>query len=557
MSPRAAPLLLLYACTLQAAPCPDWPAERASGEIGALERRLAEWERAYHVEGRALVADELYDQSRERLAQWRGCFPALASVASAADDSPLLAAGGPLPSPVPQTGLFKLRDEAAVRAWMAAREELWIQPKVDGVAVTLVYRDGRLQQAISRGDGRSGRDWTARARLIQAIPQRLARRDELILQGELYWRAPGHVQARDGSDGLRGKAAGAMARGRLDAARAAQIGLFVWDWPNGPAGMAERLQGLRELGFADSVELTLPLRSPEEARRWRQRWYHEALPFASDGVVLRQGRRPPGTHWLAEPPNWAAAWKYSPRRALAEVRAVQFQIGRTGRITPLLQLQPVELDGRTLRRVGLGSLQRWRSLDIRPGDQVTVTLAGLTIPRLEAVAWRGQQRGALQPPDPAHYHTLSCWHPTPGCESQFAARLAWLSGKRGLALPGVGSGTWSKLRPQGLLDWLELQESELAARPGLGQRSAAALHQSLASARQRPFAQWLRALGLPPSGSAPLAGNWDELAARDAADWDAYAGVGPTRAAQLAAFFRHPEVLKLRERLRAAAVEGF
>ncbi len=553
MPRRIAPLFALFACAANAAPCPDWSAARAAGEISALERRIAEWDHAYHVDGRALVADELYDQSRELLGQWRACFPGH----DAAPGDPLRSAGGPVRHPVAQTGLAKLRDEAAVQAWMAGRDDLWVQPKVDGVAVTLLYRDGRLQQAISRGDGRSGQDWTTRVRALEAVPARLSRRQETILQGELYWRATGHIQARDGGNGLRGKAAGAMARHEANATETKRIGLFVWDWPNGPATMAERLRGLREMGFADSAELTLPVRTPEEAGQWRERWYRAELPFASDGVVLRQGDRPAGTGWIAQPPSWAAAWKYPTGQALAEVRAVQFQIGRTGRITPLLRLRPVELDGRRVSRVGLGSLQRWQALDIRPGDQVAVSLAGLTIPQVGDVVWRSEQRSALAVPDPAAHHLLSCWRPTPGCEGQFAARQQWLGGRRGLALPGVGAGTWEKLRLQGLLDWLELREDELAKRPGLGSRSAAALHRSFAGARQRPFQQWLGALGLPPSGSAPLQGDWDALASRDAADWDAYGGIGATRARQLVEFFRHEEVLRLREQLRQAGVAGF
>src|SRR5690554_7187642 len=88
-----------------------------------------------------------------------------------------------------------------------------------------------------------------------------------------------------------------------------------------------------------------------------------------------------GDGWLAEPPSWAVAWKHPPGEVLAEVRRVEFRIGRTGRITPLLHLHPMELEGRTVRRVSVGSLERWRELDIRPGDQVIVALAGLTIPR--------------------------------------------------------------------------------------------------------------------------------------------------------------------------------
>lgn len=545
--------LCLGASYLQAAPCPDWTTTQAHTEIRALLQRLSAWDRAYHVQGRALISDELYDQSRMRLTHWQTCYPALAQPLN----EPLQGAAGQRLHPAAQTGLNKLPDLAAAESWITERDDLWIQPKVDGVAVTLIYRDGALTQMISRGNGRTGQDWTTAARRIAAIAQRLPHHGELILHGELYWHLPGHVQQRDGGRNARSLVAGALARANLDDHTAAQIGLFIWDWPNGPASMPERLQGLRELGFEHSAELTLPLHSATAAQQHREHWYTHALPFASDGVVLRQGRRPEGRQWIAQPPSWAAAWKYPLRQALAEVRAVQFKIGRTGRITPLLHLLPVELDGRTIQRVSLGSLRRWQALDIRPGDQVTVSLAGLTIPHLTGVAWRSQTRAALSTPDPAAYHPLSCWHPTPGCREQFAARQLWLSGKQGLALPELAAGTWTKLQLTGLLDWLSLTEHELARRPGLSPDGAQKLSASFELARQRPFSQWLRALGLPPSGSAPLGSEWDRLAAHDTRDWQAYPGIGTTRAAQLQAFFQHPDVLQLREQLRAAGIEGF
>jgi DNA ligase (NAD+) len=278
-------------------------------------------------------------------------------------------------------------------------------------------------------------------------------------------------------------------------------------------------------------------------------------------VVLRQGTRPPAQRWHAKPPHWAAAWKYPLSQALAVVQAVDFRIGRSGRITPVLRLQPIKLDQRSIEYVSLGSLQRWRSLEIGPGDQVAIQLAGLTIPKLDSVVWRSQQRPAVEAPQPGDYHPLSCWRATPACTSQFRARLAWLSGKQGLALPGVGPGTWDKLlqaqQLDGLLDWLSLSAAQLGEVPDLGPRSASALKQSFTLARQRPFADWLHALGLPPSGAAPLADNWEELAQRSSAQWQRQPGIGPTRAAQLQAFFQHPEVRALREQLRAARVEGF
>ena len=538
------------------AACPPWSAEQAERELQALSAQLAEWDEAYHARGLSLVKDEVYDQARARLDEWRHCFDT-----STPSPSPLHAAAGPLRHPVAQTGLAKLSDEQAVRSWMAHRDGLWIQPKVDGVAVTLTYRNGTLQQAVSRGNGLAGQDWTHKVRALPAVPQRLPSTEEIILQGELYWHMPGHVQAKAGGGGARGRVAGAMASQSLDSQSAAQVGLFVWDWPNGPKSMTQRLEGLTTLGFPDSKQLTRAVERFDQAQQWRERWYRGSLPFASDGVVLRQGLRPESQRWKAEPPHWAAAWKYPLRTGLASVSAVEFRIGRSGRITPLLRLEPIQLDDRNISRVSLGSLKHWQALDVRPGDQVAITLAGLTIPRLEAVVWRSQERPSVIPPNPADYHALSCWQPEPGCEQQFLARLSWLSGKQGLDLPGVSAGTWQTLLAAGqlphLLAWLELDAERLQALPGFGEISAVKIASSLSQARQRPFTAWLRALGLPPSGEAFPAGNWATLAARSEAQWQAEPGIGAGRARQLRAFFTAPPVQLLAERLKSAGIAGF
>ncbi len=545
---------LLFSSSAWAA-CPDWPAQRANLEIAALARQLAHWDDAYHRQGQTLIADELYDQASANLQHWRDCFPG-----SDPDvHDPLATSSGRHPHPSAHTGLRKLADSAAAAAWIDSREDLWIQPKVDGVAVSLVYRHGQLQQLISRGDGRRGQDWSVHAHRLPAIPAHLPSPIDLVLQGELYWRLPAHIQRQSGSLGARSKVAGLMNRQKLTIEEAAGIGLFVWDWPAGPALMPQRLQQLAELGFADSQRFSQPIRSLEQAANWRERWYNSALPFATDGVVLRQGQRPAAARWQAEPPHWAVAWKYPVSQALAVVQAVDFRIGRSGRITPVLRVQPVRLDDRRIEYVSAGSLQRWQALDIRPGDQVAIRLSGLTIPALDSVLWRTQQRAELNVPDATAYHALSCWRATAACASQFRARLAWLSGKQGLALPGVGPGTWDKLlraqRLDGLLDWLHLSSEQLGSVPGLGPRSSAALQQSFRLARERPMQDWLRALGLP--SHVLLDADWDSLAQRSLADWQRQAGIGPRRATQLRAFFQHPEVQALRAQLRAAQIAGF
>lgn len=276
---------------------------------------------------------------------------------------------------------------------------------------------------------------------------------------------------------------------------------------------------------------------------------------------MRQGERPPVQRWRAQAPYWIAAWKYPYAQALAEVRTVNFNIGRSGRITPVLELKPVQLDDRKISRLSVGSLQRWQELDIRPGDQIALSLAGLTIPRLDSVVSRNIKRVDLKVPDPAAFHGLSCFELTPGCESQFRARLVWLSGKKGLALSGVGPGSWEKLinagQINGLIDWMTLDREQLVNIPGLGERSSAKLLGSLHSARQRPFATWLKAIGLPPAGNADLNRDWRELAARSVEQWQAEPGVGPGRAMQLVAFFQHPQMQALSEQLRANGIEGF
>ena len=546
--------LLLFSSPLWAT-CPDWSAPRAERELNALSRQLAEWDDAYHRLGQSPVADELYDQASVTLQHWRSCFPQPHSAAV----NPLASSTGPQPHPVAHTGLRKLPDKRAVAQWMANREELWIQPKVDGVAVSLVYHQGHLQQLISRGDGRQGQDWTQLAHQLPAIPAELPSALNLTLQGELYWRRPGHIQRQDGGQGARSKVAGLMSRKALSHEDAAGIGLFVWDWPDGPASMLERLQQLSALGFTDSATFSHPLRSVADASHWREQWYSSALPFATDGVVLRQAQRPQAARWQAEPPHWVVAWKYPVGQALAVVQAVDFRIGRSGRITPVLRVQPVKLDDRRIEYVSANSLQRWQALDIRPGDQVVIRLSGLTIPVLDSVFWHTQERAELPVPDARAYHALSCWQASAACASQFRARLAWLSGKQGLALPGVGPGTWEKLLQagmiNGLLDWLELTPEQLIRVPGLGPRSAAALQQSFQLARQRPQQAWLRALGVP--SQVPLNADWDTLARRSSADWQRQPGIGPQRAAQLTAFFQHPEVKALQAQLRAAQIAGF
>lgn len=519
--------------------CPDWDAAQAHQELAVLSGQLRAWDIAYHRDGIALVDDAIYDQARARDARLRECFPEQAGPPS----DPLAGTGGRVAAPVPQTGLAKLADEAAVEAWMAARghSDLWLQPKIDGVAVTLLYVDGVLRSAVSRGDGERGEDWSAKLAHVPAVPSQLrGAPSRVVLQGELAWHADGHVQARDGGGGLRARVAGALARNRLEAQVLERIHFFVWDWPDGPAEMPARLAGLAAFGFDEAVAFTVAVDGVDEVSAWRDHWYRTALPFATDGVVIRQGRRPAPAGWMARPPEWAAAWKYPPERALATVLGIDFSIGRTGRITPVLELEPVRLGDRRVRRVSLGSMGRWQEQDVRPGDQVALALAGLAVPRFDGVVMRAARRAGVTAPDPRLHGPLTCFRATPGCERQFLARLAWLSGAQGLSL-GVGPSTWQALIDAGsiadLADWIGLDAADLQG-AGLSPARAGRTAAAFTAARRRPFATWLRALGAP----GPTAG-----------DWPTYASAS----AEARTFAADAEVRSLVERLHGHGIPGF
>ncbi|HEX7817285.1 NAD-dependent DNA ligase LigB [Dyella sp.] len=555
--------LLCLACLgVAQAACPDWPVDKARRELALRRAHLERWNSAYRQDGTSPVDDEIYDQLLQHFETLRGCFPGVSSVAKQRG-----AAGRAL-APVVQTGLAKLRDVNAVADWIRSGDhnDLWVQPKADGVAVTLLYVDGRLVSATSRGDGVHGSDWTAALRDVAAVPRRLLHAPaRVVLQGELVWRLPGHVQVLAGSVGARAQVAGALARGSLDANAAGHIELFVWDWPDGPQDMPARLRGLKAMGFGRSVDLTHRVTSPDDVAQWRERWYRTALPFATDGIVLRQGHRPPSSTWKARPPAWAVAWKYPPSKAVATVTDVDFRRGRTGRIDAVLQLEPVVLGDRTVRRVLAGSLARWKTLDIRPGDQVAISLAGLTIPRLDGVIWRSPGRAHVSVPAMPPSDGLACLQYAPGCEGQFLARLVWLSGSDGLDLPGMGERRWKSLVDagliHGLLDWVDLDAAQLRVLPGVGQVRAQAMADAFSLARTRGFVAWMHALGAPPIDdrhwSQEDSSSWDMAAGMSEQAWLARPGVGRVRARQLVAFFTHPQVQGWAQRLREAHMEGF
>lgn len=549
--------LLMLWCGYGAAVCPVWPQAKAEKEIASLSAQIKRWDDAYWKQGVSDVNDDVYDQLNARLTQWQRCF------GSEPSEEKLPALTGSVKHPVAHTGVHKVTSKEELRQWMRARRNLWMQPKVDGVAVTLVYRDGNLTQAISRGDGLKGEDWTGKVRLIPSVPQTLTGTlANSVLQGELFWLSDNHIQRQMGGMNARAKVAGAMMR-QKDNALLSKIGVFIWAWPDGPKDMQTSLAELSQAGFTLSARYTLPAESVDGVEKQRAAWHETGLPFATDGIVVRSEDEPAGESWLPGEGNWVVAWKYSPVSQLAEVKNIQFSVGRTGKVSVVAGLEPVRLDDKQVRRVSLGSVGRWQRLDLTKGDQVLISLAGQGIPRLDKVVWRGTDRQKPRPPD-SQYHSLSCFYASPNCMEQFFARLTWLSSKQGLDIEGLGESGWRTLWQahhfEHIFSWLLLTQAQLQATPGFSAARGLALWHRFNQIREQPFIRWISAMGAPLSKSTLNAidgRSWQAMSQRSSADWQTLPGTGEEKARQIMNWMHAPQIDVLAKWLAEQHINGF
>lgn len=550
--------LLLLAAYPARALCPVWTPARAGEEIARLQRQLERWDEAYYRDGKSLVSDADYDTLLQRLKSWQRCFvPTRPSYASQ------LPASGRVAHPVAHTGVKKVRDKLALAYWMQDRRDLWVQPKIDGVAVTLVYEAGKLAALISRGDGLHGESWLAKAPYISAIPLKIeSDAPRVVLQGELFLKMTDHRQSRDGGKNARAQVAGAL-MSQSPGPLLADIGLFIWGWPDGPAAMTDRLRQLAGWGLDLAQTWSQSVRDEEEVAVWRDRWFNAPLPFATDGVVVHQTTRPAGQSWMPGEGDWAVAWKFEPPDVTSEVRSVDFTTGRTGNITVVLTLQPVALDDKIVRRVNIGSLRRWRTWDVIAGDQVAISLAGQGIPRLERVIWRVAKRDYPQPPDAESFTPLSCLSVTPACRQQLLARLSWLSQKSVLDIAGVQRSTWLRLLENRamshLFSWLTLTPDQIAQSSGISPTRAQQLWHRFNLTRQQPLRRWIGALGIPLPQRALNAlpdRTWNEVQQRDVQQWQALPGVGAILAQRIHTMLQDARIQKLIAFLRQQGIPG-
>ncbi|MFO9998918.1 NAD-dependent DNA ligase LigB [Escherichia sp. WS2328_2] len=537
--------------------CPAWSPARAQEEISRLQQQIKQWDDDYWKEGKSEVEDGVYDQLSARLTQWQRCF------GSEPRDVMMPPLNGAVMHPVAHTGVRKMVDKNALSLWMRERSDLWVQPKVDGVAVTLVYRDGKLNKAISRGNGLKGEDWTQKVSLISAVPQTVSGPlANSTLQGEIFLQREGHIQQQMGGINARAKVAGLMMR-QDDSDTLNSPGVFVWAWPDGPQLMSDRLKELATAGFTLTQTYTRAVKNADEVARVRNEWWKAELPFVTDGVVVRAAKEPESRHWLPGQAEWLVAWKYQPVAQVAEVKAIQFAVGKSGKISVVASLAPVMLDDKKVQRVNIGSVRRWQEWDIAPGDQILVSLAGQGIPRIDDVVWRGAERTKPTPPE-NRFNSLTCYFASDVCQEQFISRLVWLGAKQVLGLDGIGEAGWRALhqthRFEHIFSWLLLTPEQLQNTPGIAKSKSAQLWHQFNLARKQPFTRWVMAMGIPLTRAALNASDersWSQLLFSTEQFWQQLPGTGSGRARQVIEWKENAQIKKLGSWLAAQQITGF
>ncbi len=537
--------------------CPAWSPARAQEEISRLQQQIKQWDDDYWKEGKSEVEDGVYDQLSARLTQWQRCF------GSEPRDVMMPPLNGAVMHPVAHTGVRKMVDKNALSLWMRERSDLWVQPKVDGVAVTLVYRDGKLNKAISRGNGLKGEDWTQKVSLISAVPQTVSGPlANSTLQGEIFLQREGHIQQQMGGINARAKVAGLMMR-QDDSDTLNSLGVFVWAWPDGPQLMSDRLKELATAGFTLTQTYTRAVKNADEVARVRNEWWKAELPFVTDGVVVRAAKEPESRHWLPGQAEWLVAWKYQPVAQVAVVKAIQFAVGKSGKISVVASLAPVMLDDKKVQRVNIGSVRRWQEWDIAPGDQILVSLAGQGIPRIDDVVWRGAERTKPTPPE-NRFNSLTCYFASDVCQEQFISRLVWLGAKQVLGLDGIGEAGWRALhqthRFEHIFSWLLLTPEQLQNTPGIAKSKSAQLWHQFNLARKQPFTRWVMAMGIPLTRAALNASDersWSQLLFSTEQFWQQLPGTGSGRARQVIEWKENAQIKKLGSWLAAQQITGF
>ncbi|MBQ7952997.1 MAG: NAD-dependent DNA ligase LigA [Alistipes sp.] len=466
--------------------------------------------------------------------------------------------------------------------------------KFDGTAISLTYEHGRLVRAVTRGDGTTGDDVTANVKTIRSIPLVLSGNDypDLFeIRGEIFMPYASfdrlNAEREAVGDSLfanpRNAAAGTLKQQQsaVVAKRGLDCILYQMAGDNLPfTNHIENLSAARSWGFKISEYMTL-CHGAAEVIEYINHWdeARKSLPYPTDGVVIKVNdfaqRRSLG--FTAKSPRWAVAYKFKAESALTKLLSVDFQVGRTGAITPVANLEPVLLAGTTVKRASLHNAEQIAALDIRVGDMVYVEKGGEIIPKITGVEFSARTAECR----PFEYidRCPECGaelvrfegeakHYCPnqsGCRPQIVGRIVHFIGRKALNIDGLGGETVELLFENGLVrdiaDLYTLKAADLAVLPRLGEKSADNIINSIEASKAVPFARLLFGLGIRFVGETTakyMAAHFKSLDAVMAADKQALMEsdeVGDKIAESIIGYFADPVNISILERLRCAGLQ--
>ena len=575
-------------------------------QITTLRAQIAYHNQRYYGDDAPEISDADYDQLIRTLRRLEEANPDLAEIDSPTQQvgsAPLGATFAPVIHRVPMTSLDNAMDQRELAAWgeRVSRQlgdvatQFACELKIDGLAMSLRYENGKMVYAATRGDGRTGEDVTANVQTIAAVPNVLPVGAPAVVEvrGEVYMPIASFeaLNARMEEAGKprfanpRNAAAGSLRQ--KNPAITASRELSFWAYQIGEVSSAElftthlqTMNYLAALGFPVDPHLAVVDDLAEVAAycgRWQE--HRHDLNYEIDGAVVKLNdlRHREQLGFTSRAPRWAIAYKFPPEERTTLLRDIQVSVGRTGRTTPFAVLEPVFVGGSTVAMATLHNQDQVRHKDVRPGDTVIVRKAGDVIPEVvgPVLALRPADSVAWQFPThcPCPLHTelvrvegeadTRCVEVA--CPFQREQRIIYFASRQAMDIEGLGERTVNQLCEANLVvdpaDLYTLTEPQLLTLDGFAGISAAKLIASIDGSKDRPLPRLLTALGikgLGPSASEALSrafGTLDAILVASEADLASTEGVGPTIAGSIHRWFRVERNGLFIDKLRAAGVD--
>ena len=569
-------------------------------ELKQLRKELEEANYKYYVLNQPTLSDQEFDFKMHRLQDLEAMFPDLFD-----PKSPTQHVGSDLGKKgfaqvkhkYPMLSLANSYSREEIEDWvrkLPSNAEIVCELKYDGLSISLWYEHGVLVRALTRGDGQQGDDVIANIKTIPSIPWKIDRADVpefFELRGEvlLPWtrfealnkereeqEEPLFANPRNAASGtLKLQDPREVARRGLDAY------LYYMLGENLPGKTHfKRLETAKEWGFhiSDAIKVC---HSVDEVMSYIAYWDTERknLPVATDGIVLKVNNlaQQEELGYTAKTPRWAIAYKFPAEKQLTLLKEITYQVGRTGVVTPVANLEPVQLSGTIVQRATLHNEDFIKSLDIRPGDKVWVEKGGEIIPKITGKEQSDNVQGTKEFSFPnvcpecgtplVRVEGEAAWRcPNEvGCPPQIKGKIEHFVSRKAMNIDGLGEETIDLLYRQGLLhniaDIYALRLEDIAAQERLGEKSAQNMLAGIEASKQVPWARVLFALGIRMVGETTAKKIAKRYTRIDDLQWAtveqlcAIEDVGPQIAENIVAYFNDIRNLEILERLRLAGLQ--